>query len=81
MKVGVLTASLYGHQAQGIAPKRMKVVRRAMAKQLGRSAHGSTDTVLDLTPSGVRIHRPKLYGNVLFPFTKLAQGPMLGALA
>ena len=43
-----LAAGLYGHQAQGVAPKRLKVVRAAIARHAGRSQLGSTDVILDL---------------------------------
>ena len=43
-----LAAGLYGHQGQGVAPKRLKVVRAALARHAGRSQFGSTDVILDL---------------------------------
>ena len=43
-----LAAGLYGHQGQGVAPKRLKVVRAAISRHAGRSQLGSTDVVLDL---------------------------------
>ena len=43
-----LAAGLYGHQGQGVAPKRLKVVRAALARHAGRSQLGSTDVILDL---------------------------------
>ena len=43
-----MAAGLYGHQGQGVAPKRLKVVRAALARHAGRSQLGSTDVILDL---------------------------------
>ena len=43
-----LAAGLYGHQGQGVAPKRLKVVRAAISRHAGRSQLGSTDVILDL---------------------------------
>ena len=43
-----LAAGLYGHQGQGVSPKRLKVVRAALARHAGRSQLGSTDVILDL---------------------------------
>ena len=42
-----MSTGLYGHQAMGIAPKRMKWYRHAMAGLLGRQSLGGTDVVLD----------------------------------
>ena len=44
----IMTAGLYGHQAMGVAPKRMKWYRHAMAGLLGRQSLGGTDVVLDM---------------------------------
>ena len=43
-----MAAGLYGHQGQGVAPKRLQVVRAALARHAGRSQLGSTDVILDL---------------------------------
>ena len=43
-----LAAGLYGHQGQGVAPNRLRVVRAALARHAGRSQFGSTDVILDL---------------------------------
>ena len=43
-----MSTGLYGHQAMGVAPKRMKWYRHAMAGLLGRQSLGGTDVVLDM---------------------------------
>ena len=43
-----LAAGLCGHQGQGVAPNRLRVVRAALARHAGRSQFGSTDVILDL---------------------------------
>ena len=47
-KGSIMSTGLYGHQAMGIAPKRMKWYRHAMAGLLGRQSLGGTDVVLDM---------------------------------
>ena len=47
-RVGVQTAATWGHQAQGLAPKRMKVVRAAAGGHAFRQSLGSLDLVFDL---------------------------------
>ena len=48
LRTSPFAAALYGHEAQGIAPKRLKVFRASLSKQLGRAAVGSVDVILDL---------------------------------
>ena len=50
----VVTSGLYGHEAQGVAPKHMKTMRAAVARHAGRSRYGSTDTILDMTAHEVQ---------------------------
>ncbi len=47
-KGSIMTAGLYGHQAMGVAPKRLKWYRHAMAGLLGRQSLGGTDVILDM---------------------------------
>ena len=47
-RVGVQTAATWGHQAQGPAPKRMKIIRAAAGGHASRQALGSLDLVFDL---------------------------------
>ena len=47
-RVGVQTAATWGHQAQGLAPKRMKIIRAAAGGHASRQALGSLDLVFDL---------------------------------
>ncbi|CAE7361006.1 unnamed protein product, partial [Symbiodinium sp. CCMP2592] len=48
LQASALKAGLYGHQAVGVAPKRLKVLRSAVARKAGRFEHGSADVILDL---------------------------------
>ncbi|CAE7231234.1 unnamed protein product [Symbiodinium sp. CCMP2592] len=48
LQASALKAGLYGHQAVGVAPKRLKVLRSAVAREAGRFEHGSADVILDL---------------------------------
>ena len=50
----MVTSGLYGHEAQGVAPKHMKTMRAAVARHAGRSRYGSTDTILDMTSHEVQ---------------------------
>ena len=47
-RVGVQTTATWGHQAQGLAPKRIKVIRAAAGGHAFRQALGSLDLVFDL---------------------------------
>ena len=47
-KGSIMAAGLYGHQAMGVAPKRLKWYRHAMAGLLGRQSLGGTDVILDM---------------------------------
>ena len=47
-RVGVQTTATWGHQAQGLAPKRMKVIRAAAGGHAFRQSLGSLDLVFDL---------------------------------
>ena len=47
-KGGVFTTAAWGHQAQGLAPKRLKWLRASAAQQLNRHKLGSSDLVFDL---------------------------------
>ena len=49
---GALTAAIFGHQGQGLAPKRMKVLRAMVGGHYGKLAFGSLDLVLDLQEVG-----------------------------
>ena len=49
----ILTCGTYGHQAQGISPKRMKWLRATLVGSLGRQHLGGTPTVLELFSSTV----------------------------
>ena len=44
----IMAAGLYGHQAMGVSPKRLKWYRHAMAGMLGRQSLGGTDVTLDM---------------------------------
>ncbi|CAE7267823.1 unnamed protein product [Symbiodinium sp. CCMP2592] len=48
LQASALKAGLYGHRAMGVAPKRLKFLRAAVAREAGRFEHGSADTILDL---------------------------------
>ena len=50
---GVFAASAWGHQAQGLAPKRLKWLRACEAQQLGRHKLGDLDVVYDFYPNFV----------------------------
>ena len=47
-KAGLESAAAYGHQAVGLAPKRMKFMRQLAAIHNGRFTNGSIEVVLDL---------------------------------
>ncbi|CAE7460623.1 unnamed protein product [Symbiodinium sp. CCMP2592] len=47
-KAGVEAAAAYGHQAVGLAPKRLKFLRQLTAQHNGRLTNGATEVVLDL---------------------------------
>ena len=47
-KGGVFATAAWGHQAQGLAPKRLKWLRGCAAQQLNRHKLGSSDLVFDL---------------------------------
>ena len=47
-RTDVQTTATWGHQAQGLAPKRMKVVRAAAGEHAARQSLGSLDLVFDL---------------------------------
>ena len=46
---GVETAATFGHQGQGISPKRMKVLRAIAGGHFGKMSFGSLDLVFDLS--------------------------------
>ena len=46
---GVFTAATFGHQGQGISPKRMKVLRAIAGGHYGKMAFGSLDLLFDLS--------------------------------
>ena len=50
-KGGVFATAAWGHQAQGLAPKRLKWLRACAAQQLNRHKLGSSDLVFDLHSS------------------------------
>ena len=50
---GVFAASAWGHQAQGLAPKRLRWLRACGAQQLGRHKLGDLDVVYDFYPNFV----------------------------
>ena len=50
----ILPAALWGHQAQGISPARMKWVRSVAAGPLGRQVLGSVDAVMEMHAGKVR---------------------------
>ena len=50
---GVFAASAWGHQAQGLAPKRLRWLRACGAQQLGRHKLGDLDVVFDFYPNFV----------------------------
>ena len=52
-KSGVFAASAWGHQAQGLSPKRLRWLRACGAQQLGRHKLGDTDVVYDFHPNFV----------------------------
>ena len=49
---GVETAATFGHQGQGISPKRMKVLRAIAGGHFGKLSFGSLDLVFDLSHVG-----------------------------
>ena len=49
---GVFTAATFGHQGQGISPKRMKVIRAIAGGHYGKMAFGSLDLLFDLSWMG-----------------------------
>ena len=49
---GVGTAATFGHQGQGISPKRMKVLRAIAGGHFGKLSFGSLDLVFDLSEVG-----------------------------
>ena len=49
---GVFTAATFGHQGQGISPKRMKVLRAIAGGHYGKMAFGSLDLLFDLSWMG-----------------------------
>ena len=49
---GVFTAATFGHQGQGISPKRMKVLRAIAGGHYGKMAFGSLDLLFDLSWTG-----------------------------
>ena len=49
---GVFTAATFGHQGQGISPKRMKVLRAIAGGHYGKIAFGSLDLLFDLSWMG-----------------------------
>ena len=49
---GVFTAATFGHQGQGISPKRMKVLRAIAGGHFGKMAFGSLDLLFDLSWMG-----------------------------
>ena len=49
---GRATAAIFGHQGQGLAPKRMKVLRAMVGGHYGKKAFGSLDFVFDLEEVG-----------------------------
>ena len=49
---GVETAATFGHQGQGISPKRMKVLRAIAGGHYGKLSFGSLDLIFDLSHVG-----------------------------
>ena len=49
---GVFTAATFGHQCQGFAPKRMKVLRAIAGNHYGKLSFGSLDLLFDLSETG-----------------------------
>ncbi|CAE7038352.1 unnamed protein product [Symbiodinium natans] len=47
LRAGVQTVGLYGHEAVGLAPKRMHWLRASFAHELGRMSLGSVDLTID----------------------------------
>ena len=47
LRAGVQTVGLYGHEAVGLAPKRMHWLRASFAHELGRMSLGSVDITID----------------------------------
>ena len=42
-RASILTAAVWGHEGQGIAPKRLKIIRAALSRHAGRTVLGSVD--------------------------------------
>ena len=42
-RASILTAAIWGHEGQGVAPKRLKVIRAALSRHAGCTALGSVD--------------------------------------
>ena len=49
---GFFTAATFGHQCQGFAPKRMKVLRAIAGSHYGKLSFGSLDLLFDLSETG-----------------------------
>ena len=47
-KGSIVSSSLYGHQAMGVPPKRMKIIRGMCAGLLGRKSLGGLEATLDM---------------------------------
>ena len=47
-KGSIVSSSLYGHQAMGVPPKRMKIMRGMCAGVLGRKSLGGLEATLDM---------------------------------
>ncbi|CAE7709065.1 unnamed protein product, partial [Symbiodinium necroappetens] len=54
---GVETAATFGHQGQGISPKRMKVLRAIAGGHYGKLSFGSLDLIFDLSHVGSGVSR------------------------
>ncbi|CAE7235281.1 unnamed protein product [Symbiodinium sp. CCMP2456] len=57
---GVLTAATFGHQCQGFAPKRMKVLRAIAGGHYAKIPFGSLDLLFDMAEFGAGDPLPKL---------------------
>ena len=49
---GVFTVATFGHQGQGLAPKRMKVLRAVAGVHFGKFSFGSLDLIFDFSEVG-----------------------------
>ena len=66
-RVGVQTTATWGHQAQGLAPKRMKVIRAAAGGHAFRQSLGSLDLVFDLVNSPFKTRLRGFFSSIGLP--------------